>query len=296
MAEAKVIYYTEAMCPWCWGAEPLVSYIKGKYGEQISWELRTGGLYDHLEADFDPPNRVKEVDYEDRRERWDELSETIDMPLNPEVYRDDPPGQPNSGCLAIKAAQRQGEEAGEKMARLVREGTFIWGVNMARESNLLKAVRQIGLDEDRFLEDLHSPEVERDFERDWQGARETLPGADDVKKAGEHTRYAYPAFEIYGPDGAEEVVSFLDPGEERILEEKLRAVVSDIKPEPALKLEDLFDVADTWTLREAALVIGQDRREAATYLQGLADKGVIEVLDLEGQPFYYRNRHLCSEG
>lgn len=45
MSKIKVIYYTDALCGWCYGFSDVVNQIYHKFNEDISFELYHGGLF-----------------------------------------------------------------------------------------------------------------------------------------------------------------------------------------------------------------------------------------------------------
>jgi predicted DsbA family dithiol-disulfide isomerase len=287
MVHARVVYYTEAMCPWCWGIEPAVRYIQVRYPQQLEWELRTGGLRENVEPGFDR-ERAEPREPDEVEEAWEELAGQIEMPLNPTIYRKDPPGPPNAGCYAVKAAQLQRDNYGEAMARLIREGTFLHEVNMAKIDNLLGAAARIeGLNVDRFRDDLGSKEVRQAFYRDWESARTPAEGAPDTKAAGDVERYAYPTFEFYSLTASEpiEVLAYLDPGDYEQLDRALDKASSDLEKVKAPELMDLFGLYPTATTREVAVCCELSMEEAFEELNRLRQNGVITVEEYGEEPW-----------
>ena len=42
---AKLTYYYDALCGWCYGLSPVISKLKEKYGDQLKVEVISGGLF-----------------------------------------------------------------------------------------------------------------------------------------------------------------------------------------------------------------------------------------------------------
>jgi len=251
--------------------------LKVRFGDQISWELRTGGLYATTEPDFDQPLTTR-TDPEQAAQAWQELSREIRMPMNPAIWYGERPGSPNAACYAIKAAQLQGARYGEAITRLLREGTFLEALNLGRRDRLLAAARRVpGLDVERFARDLSSAAVRAAFRRDWQAARNPVAGAPDTKKDNGRLRYAYPTFEFYRPEASrpERVLAYLEPAVYSRYVAALRALAPQIEQRPAPTPEKLFGWFSTVTTLEAAVCCDLTLEEAHAALDELAARGLV---------------------
>jgi predicted DsbA family dithiol-disulfide isomerase len=96
------------------------------------------------------------------------------MPLDEQVWRDDPPSSSYPACLAVKAAERQSPGAGEAYLRRVREAVMLRRRNVARGEVLMELAQDVAgdpslgfvFDAERFVDDLLGSEVKEAFHDD----------------------------------------------------------------------------------------------------------------------------------
>lgn len=81
----KLIYYTDPICSSCWGIEPQLRKLKLEYGDAIEIEYRMGGLlpdWNYNSGGIGKPSDVAS--------HWDEVSDHYDMPMDGDVWLEDP--------------------------------------------------------------------------------------------------------------------------------------------------------------------------------------------------------------
>ena len=116
----KIIYYTDPICSSCWGIEPQLRKLKLEYGNSIDIEYRMGGLLPDWSYNSGGISKPSDVAH-----HWDEVSLHYDMPIDGDVWLEDPLPSSYPPSIAFKAAQLQDEEKAILFLREVREMVFL---------------------------------------------------------------------------------------------------------------------------------------------------------------------------
>ena len=180
-------YITDPACPDSWAAEPLLRRLMLEFGESLSFTWVMGGLA----RDYrDGPAPV---------DRWLAVSSESRMPLDPLLWRESPIASTYPACMAVKAAQEQGEEAGTRFLRAAREGIMCFRRKLDGTEALVEAAREAGLDVRRFRVDLQSHAIVEAFGEDLEERRSfdggeplPLPSAVLVAEDGSRTPHSWP--------------------------------------------------------------------------------------------------------
>lgn len=237
----QIVEYTDPGCSWAWGSEPKLRLLRWRYGERIDWRRVLGGLVGDMDAytdgPFDPERAAAWFgDY------WKNVLATTGMPYPVRLrwmYRSTEPA-----CLAVKAAEPQGEAVAQRVLRRLREATFVHGEPPDTLERILAELRAVpGFDERAFERAFDADEAKAAFRRDWEETREPNEAAmnvpDDYEGAGRakhtegHWRYAFPTLIVRGPSG-ERTLTGWRPYEayEQALEAVAPGVTADPRPDP----------------------------------------------------------------
>lgn len=144
----KVIYYTDPICSSCWGIEPQLRKLKLEYGENLEIEYRMGGLLPDWSYNSGGISKPSDVAH-----HWDEVSIYYDMPIDGDVWLEDPLPSSYPPSIAFKAAQMQGKEKAILFLREVREMVFLQKKNITKWENLETAAKSVGLNIQAFKTD-----------------------------------------------------------------------------------------------------------------------------------------------
>lgn len=115
----KVIYFTDPICSSCWGIEPQLRKLKLEYGDCLSINYHMGGLlpdWNYNSGGISKPSDVAG--------HWDEVSIYYDMPIDGDIWLEDPLDSSYPPSIAFKAAQLQGNDQAILFLRILREMVF----------------------------------------------------------------------------------------------------------------------------------------------------------------------------
>lgn len=253
----RLLYFTDPICSSCWGIEPQLRKLQLEYGDYFDIEYRMGGLLKSWESyggrDVSGPNSVAK--------HWDDASDVYQMPIDGNVWLEDPLDSSYPPSIAFKAAQIQSEEKAVAFLRRVREMVFVEKKNIAKWEHLEEAASASGLGVQQFKSD-YEGKAKGLFEEDLEMAR-----ALGVR--------GFPT--IFFLDG--EGNRFLVYGAR--LYAQYEAALLKLYPQAEKKTydknpESLFREFPTLTLKEFAVLTGKNLSEAEAALNEL---NVQKVLD-----------------
>jgi predicted DsbA family dithiol-disulfide isomerase len=138
----RLLYFTDPICSSCWGIEPQLRKLKQAYGDYFSIDYRMGGLL----KSWDEYGGRDVRSAADVAQHWDEASAQYGMPIDGDVWTEDPLTSSYPPSIAVKAAQLQGEEKAVQFLRRLREMVFVEKKNITRWEHLAQAALETGLD------------------------------------------------------------------------------------------------------------------------------------------------------
>ncbi|MFB7243912.1 hypothetical protein CW362_11475 [Streptomyces populi] len=211
MAVVEVVEYTDPLCPWAWGSEPVFRRLRAALAGRVRWRRAYCVLFDH---DDDPaPDPEAETAWYARYVEG--ISAHTGAPRARRLSRVAASSWPSS--LVAKAAEGQGEEVSERVLRRLRESVFVLGEPADTPALALSAVRGVpGLDLARLAADAASAALSEAVRADRAEARRPVrevlsargdsphPGAAKETADGGH-RYALPTLLVRAPAGCRAV-------------------------------------------------------------------------------------------
>ncbi|MDF1674738.1 MAG: ClpXP adapter SpxH family protein [Vicingaceae bacterium] len=254
----KVIYYTDPICSSCWGIEPQLRKLKLEYGNSIEIEYRMGGLlpdWSYNSGGISSPSDVAQ--------HWDEVSAYYDIPIDGDVWLEDPLNSSFPSSIAFKAAQLQDNEKAILFLREIREMVFLKKKNIAKWENISIAAEKIGLDVEQLKIDIEGK------------AKELFQ--EDLKLGKELGVRGFPTMFFVDDAGNKEFVYGTKPYafyEMAIL--KLNPTIT--KSEYSKNWEVLFFKYNTLTAKEFSELSGKPRTESEEFLNVLSTDGKLEKL------------------
>ncbi|MBO9730095.1 MAG: DsbA family protein [Chitinophaga sp.] len=138
----KLIYFTDPICSTCWGIEPQWRRLKLEYGHVLDISYHMGGLL----PGWDVYNSGGISGPSDVAHHWDEVSLHYQMPIDGNVWLEDPLPSSYPPSIWFKAAQLQDKHRAVIFLRRMRELLFMEKQNICKPEPVLKAAAFAGLD------------------------------------------------------------------------------------------------------------------------------------------------------
>lgn len=254
----KLIYYTDPICSSCWGIEPQLRKLKLEYGNAIEIDYRMGGLLPDWNYNSGGIGKPSDVAH-----HWDEVSVYYDMPIDGDLWLEDPLESSYPPSIAFKAVQMQDNEKAILFLREIREMVFLQKKNIAKWENLEVAAKKLGLNIEKFKTDFNS-NAKTLFEEDLKLGKELgvrgFPSMFFVDDAGNsefvYGAKAYPFYEM--------AILKLNP--------------NATKSEYSKNWEALFATYNSLTAKEFAELSGTPRIESENVLNELSNTGKLDKL------------------
>lgn len=263
----RLLYFTDPICSSCWGIEPQLRKLKQAYGDYFDIEYHMGGLLKSW--DEYGGNDVRSA--ADVAQHWDEASAQYGMPIDGDVWKEDPLTSSYPPSIAVKAAQLQDEEKAVRFLRRLREMVFVEKKNITRWEHLAQAALETGLDVVQFRKAYES-EAEASFFQDLAVAKEWgVRGFPTIFFIDEEDN----RFKVYGSKPYE------------VYEQALLKLVPDAKPKPApSSYETVLKKYNTVTTKEFAVLNNKNIPVAETILQYLEEQNEVERIGSKNGPLW----------
>lgn len=249
----KLIYYTDPICSSCWGIEPQLRRLKLEYGHILEIDYRMGGLLPNWSYNSGGISKPSDVAH-----HWDEVSRHYDMPIDGDVWLEDPLNSSYPPSIAVKAAQLQSPEKAIYFLRKIREMVFLQKKNITRWEHLEEAAQWVGLAIHRL-------------KTDYEGEAQTQ-FSDDLKVGQQLGVRGFPSLFFVDDSGNQEFVYGSKPYS--VYENALKKIdASAQKKEIDTQWQSLFAHYPTLTAREFSELSGIPRQDSEAYLQRLTEQG-----------------------
>ncbi|MCF2518733.1 ClpXP adapter SpxH family protein [Dyadobacter sp. CY351] len=268
----KVIYFTDPICSSCWGIEPQLRKLKLEYGDYFEVDYRMGGLLPDWSYNSGGISKPSDVAH-----HWDEVSRHYDMPIDGDVWLEDPLNSSYPPSIAFKAAQLQGHDKAIHFLRLSREMLFLEKINIAKWEHMAAAAEKAGLNVEQFGID-YNGEAKGLFEEDLQLAAQL-----GVR--------GFPTMFFVDSEGNQEKVYGTKPYavyEEALLKQFPAASKKSIDTD----WQKLFTKYNTLTAREFSELSEMPREQTGQFLQTLVKSGQLdEVVTKNGSLWRMLGQH-----
>ncbi|SFE07732.1 Predicted dithiol-disulfide isomerase, DsbA family [Bacillus sp. OV194] len=159
----------DPLCPECWALEPILKKLQVEYGQYFTLRHIIGGKLDSLNSFR---RRKGHQSAERIADRWEKTANMTGMSCDGDLWFEDPILAPYLVFLAIKAAELQGKQSGNKFLRKLREHLFLQKQNISKEEVLFEIAKNVGLDAYEFIKDMHSQSAIKALQCDWKFTNE----------------------------------------------------------------------------------------------------------------------------
>lgn len=263
----RIIYFTDPICSSCWGIEPQLRKLKLEYGNDVEVEYHMGGLL----PGWDIYNSGGIGKATDVAPHWEEASAYYQMPIDGDVWLEDPLSSSYPPSIAFKAAEMQDKAKSIVFLRRIREMVFLEKKNITKWEHIASAAEYAGLDITQLQKDFEG-KAKQLFQEDLELGRKlgvrgfpTLFVSDSLNN--QLTVYGFKPYEQF-----EQAVVKLYPQAEK---KKI-----DVSP------EFLFSHYPTLTTKEFAELTGKKLKEAETALELLVKEKKITKFNSKNGPLW----------
>ncbi len=248
----QITYFTDPICSSCWGIEPQLKRLKLEYGPYFEIDYKMGGLLPSWKV-YDSGGISKPADV---AHHWDEVSLHYKMPIDGDVWLEDPLDSSYPPSVAFMAAKAQGTDKALAFLRKIREMVFLQKKNITKWEHLKEAAQLAGLELAQFKAD-YEAKAKGDFQQDLSLAKALgVRGFPTLLMTnGEQQVRVY---------GVKEYAHF----EQAILKLHPQAKKSTIQPDPAYWLNKF----GTLTTQEVAVILGKSFQTATEMMTRLVDE------------------------
>jgi len=275
----EVTYFTDPYCSWCWATEPMILRLRESYGEQIRLRYVLGGLVRDMAEFYDAANDIRTT--AQVAPHWRMVSERSGQPIDERLMEEitDPHFSTWPACVAVKAAQLQGEEVGHRFLRRLRRAALTERQNISQRAVQEALASEVpGLDLERWRQDMEGGAAEDAFQRDVAECRRYgVTGFPTLL-----FRYAGAVALL----GAERPVLVGGHRSFATYERVLRTLVPTLQARPARGVRELLRDYGPLTTRELAELQGWPPEEARHHLEGMARNGHVLLQPVRGGEFW----------
>jgi len=263
----KITYYTDPICSSCWGIEPQLRKLKLEYGEYIEVDYRMGGLLPDWSYNSGGISKPSDVAH-----HWDEVSAYYQMPIDGDVWLEDPLSSSYPPSIAVKAAQMQDKEKAVAFMRKLRELVFLEKKNITKWEVIREAAAATGLDTFQL-------------KADYDGAAKAL-FEEDLAYGRKLGVRGFPTMYFTDAENNQLMVYGFQPYE--VFENAVLKVFPEAKKKPidTTLFISLFDHYPTLTVKEYAVLASLSMPEAEKRLEQLVSEGKLEKRTIKTGAMY----------
>jgi len=251
----KIIYFTDPICSSCWGIEPQLRKLKLEYGGSIEIEYHMGGLLRDWNYNSGGISKPSDVAH-----HWDEVSNYYDMPIDGDVWLEDPLNSSFPPSVAFKAAQIQDELKAITFLRRIREMVFIEKKNITKWEHLAMAATESGLD---------AVKLKLDYD-----TKAKVLFEEDLSLAGKLHVRGFPTLFFIDSLANQQMVYGFKPYQ-TFVDAVLKTDPNAIKKSYDTSWTGLFNKFSSLTAKEFSELSGLTKQESETLLDKLTKEGML---------------------
>ncbi|MFL2571745.1 MAG: DsbA family protein [Parvicellaceae bacterium] len=147
--KVNITYYNDPICPTCWGMEPHMKKFLFSYEHLLNVDYKMGGLLPYWEQ-YSSVLISRPLDVAND---WDNKSVEYEMPIDGDLWREDPVESSFPASIAFKAIEIQNKQRAIKYLRIIREMALTKKINITKWKYLYRAAKQVGADLEKFKSD-----------------------------------------------------------------------------------------------------------------------------------------------
>ena len=157
-----LIYFTDAMCSWCWGFSPVIGALRARYAAALPIRTVVGGLRPGTET---PMTRAH---MEGMRPHWEHVTEASGQPFDYGFFdRDGFVYDTDPAARAVVLARREGPVMALDYLRSAQQAFYAQNRDVTRPEVLAALAEDLGLDPIVFRDGLETEDVKQETWRDY---------------------------------------------------------------------------------------------------------------------------------
>ena len=162
-----LLYIHDPMCSWCYAFVSSLTALQKELPDFIRIKKIVGGLAP------DTTNPMPVELQQKIQQTWRRIEQTVpNMQFNYDFWMINTPVRSTyPACRAVLAARQQGDDVEDKMIGAIQTAYYQKAKNPSLESTLLECAIEVGLDVNRFADDLTSNEIEEVLQNEIRKAR-----------------------------------------------------------------------------------------------------------------------------
>lgn len=146
----------DPMCSWCYAFKPTLDELRKNLKDNIKLVHVVGGLAKHSNEEM--PLQQQEM----ISNIWHEIEQKVGTKFNHDFWKNCKPRRSTYlSCQATMLARYENKE--DEMIEAIQEAYYLKAMNPSDSSTLVQLAKEIGMDEVKFKQDLHSEKIEEDL-------------------------------------------------------------------------------------------------------------------------------------
>ncbi len=144
----KLYYFTDPLCSHCWALDYNLTRFKLEYHHHLEIITVMGGMVEdgnHF-ADLHGKEATEQA------EHWEQVGLFYRIPIYKDIWHENPITSSFPSSIAFLAIKEKHPHLAAKFLRLVREGAFAFGKNIADREVLSDMIASLGVDTGEILE------------------------------------------------------------------------------------------------------------------------------------------------
>ena len=158
----RLYYVHDPMCSWCWGFRPCWERIRFNLPENIELKYLLGGLAPDSQVPMPTTMQQDIAGY------WRKIQQTIPGTKFNFDFWDKciPKRSTYPACRAVIAARNQDPQVELAMIEAIQKAYYLEAKNPSEDDTLIALAENLGLDKNRFKQDLNANKTQQELERE----------------------------------------------------------------------------------------------------------------------------------
>lgn len=168
MSDKHLFYIHDPMCSWCYAFMQCWTALQKELPVDLPVSYLLGGLA------FDSSEPMPKVTQNMVQQAWRQIEDTVPgVQFNFNFWKLNIPYRSTyPSCRAVLAAKRQDDQYEQEMIRVIQLAYYRNAKNPSLVETLQECAEEVGLDVDRFIQDLNSPAIKNDLLHEVQSVRQ----------------------------------------------------------------------------------------------------------------------------